>query len=732
MISPVAQLILILLIGAGLVTPAMGQVPPVFARPAEAELPAASAIRLTPAASATLEVQPAYEAALTLIDSLPAEDFLLDPLAKSFQGDPVAAFAFVRDRIAFDAYAGVMRGAEGTLGARAGNAYDRALLLKTLLERMGRKARLALGNLDDGKAGRVFQRGLSASPRRSPGEHAAAIAKDLAAAVEARARRDYARLRAAIGDAASAGRATENAEALAELKQHVWVQLESDGAWIELDPTFADAAPGDVLVPAQTTFDAPPVSDFVTVDLTVRIETLEDDQLAVRPVLTHRFRVADDAPRQVFFLLGPPGRMGQAIANAFAGTASLVPMLMIDGEATVGEPVTLAGAGGDAAIGALGGETGGSELVSVTLEFETHGPGMAPVPYSRTLLDRLPAESRSKAPVPEVLDPLATDAATFVSGTIHQIILSNGGTNARERVATRMIALALALRSLERSEEADFGYLVWPLAAMSRSVPAVTDLLAMDGLDGAGLRAYIARPHITLVSSGRSGPKGDDVSLDLLANPVRFVADGSVPSAGPYRSRMWLGVLSTALESEFVARIFAGMADASLSGVAFEMDKALTLFGPDAPPPPAAPPLMKDSARHLLVVVPGEVSSAKSWWTIDPDSGQTRSVLAPGLGGAAIGIPLVAAGGAGGGPPIGGLPRGNGGAIDLSKEWSQMNRPQGAAPANTCKPANEYSGQLTCASVPGSWSLGSHVGGATAAIAVGVAAIIGALIGAGW
>ena len=72
------------------------------------------------------------------------------------------AFTFVRDSIRFEAYPGVLRGADGTLAARAGNSEDRALLLGALLDAMDVRYQFAIGDLDPASAQRVAARTFDA------------------------------------------------------------------------------------------------------------------------------------------------------------------------------------------------------------------------------------------------------------------------------------------------------------------------------------------------------------------------------------------------------------------------------------------------------------------------------------------------------------------------------------------------------------------------------------------
>ena len=90
----------------------------------------------------------------------PSTDPIAD-LAATLTYDVDAIVAFVRDRIHYEAYAGVLRGARGTLLARAGNATDQAVLLGALLDAARVNWRYATGALDAAAT-------ETASPRTSP------------------------------------------------------------------------------------------------------------------------------------------------------------------------------------------------------------------------------------------------------------------------------------------------------------------------------------------------------------------------------------------------------------------------------------------------------------------------------------------------------------------------------------------------------------------------------------
>ena len=80
------------------------------------------------------------------------------------QYDANKIFRFVADEVVFEPYDGVLRGAEGTLRSRAGNAADKALLLGELLGASNIAVRYSIGRLSDANAPRSSPRCLWPRP----------------------------------------------------------------------------------------------------------------------------------------------------------------------------------------------------------------------------------------------------------------------------------------------------------------------------------------------------------------------------------------------------------------------------------------------------------------------------------------------------------------------------------------------------------------------------------------
>ena len=71
--------------------------------------------------------------------------------------DPETIVDWVRNNIYFEQYLGLLRGAQGTLMSRAGNALDQAVLLQKILSNAGYETQIARGSLSDEQAQLLIQ-----------------------------------------------------------------------------------------------------------------------------------------------------------------------------------------------------------------------------------------------------------------------------------------------------------------------------------------------------------------------------------------------------------------------------------------------------------------------------------------------------------------------------------------------------------------------------------------------
>ena len=99
-----------------------------------------------------------------LAPRIPEERFNADAQGRTLGPGVEPIFSFVRDRIRYDAYSGVLRGANGALAARAGNSFDRSLLLARMLAVHGVRTRFVRGDLPRAEADTLFGRNLRRIP----------------------------------------------------------------------------------------------------------------------------------------------------------------------------------------------------------------------------------------------------------------------------------------------------------------------------------------------------------------------------------------------------------------------------------------------------------------------------------------------------------------------------------------------------------------------------------------
>jgi hypothetical protein len=134
-------------------------------------------------------------------------------------------------------------------------------------------------------------------------------------------------------------------------------------------------------------------------------------------------------------------------------------------------------------------------------------------------------------------------------------------------------------------------------------------------------------------------------ATDLLIDSVALLPTGQAEPGEAARRQLWYGTLQTALETEFALGHAALLdpTDRVNTGASLAGAGTPTLLRPEDAgtlPDGTSPALRRALAGGSLVVVPGDPAASPTWWTIDPATGATRSILDPGLGGVVpVGLP---------------------------------------------------------------------------------------------
>lgn len=155
---------LAILLSAGLA----GNAPALHAAtPLPTATPRAAAAKGVPTyAQAKKELDDSFKQVAALRSLVDRTQFDVSDLGFALGGDADAIVNFVRSEIAFEQYPGYLRGAQGALMSRAGNALDQSVLLQRLMLDAGYEAKILHGTLDADAALALVQQMFV--PRKAP------------------------------------------------------------------------------------------------------------------------------------------------------------------------------------------------------------------------------------------------------------------------------------------------------------------------------------------------------------------------------------------------------------------------------------------------------------------------------------------------------------------------------------------------------------------------------------
>ena len=388
-----------------------------------------------------------------------------------------------------------------------------------------------------------------------------------------------------------------------------------------------------------------PAEALQNVDIRLIAGSLSDGVLSDEVVLERHFDAATAASSTIFLYFQPDtSGLGGTITDVLSGDTSWVPVLLVDRDTETGSPFHAGGRGEDV----FGTVTDVPELTSLRLEVETSGPGTQPVTAERILLDRVPEELRGAEDIDAAqLQPLPEDdAGPFIMGQFHHLMVSTGGADRRDHALQRSASADFIGRLLEREDLWDayaLPDLLWPVATADDALVLASEAALVPALEADGaFRAFVARPRVTLTTLGRDSVRPDEMAFatDLMIDSVTLLPVGQAAPGEAARRHLWYGTLESALETQVGLghAVLLDPADRVSLGASLAGAGALTLLRPDSAstlPAGTSPVLRHALDGGALIAVSGDPASAKAWWTIDPATGETRSILDPGLGGVA-------------------------------------------------------------------------------------------------
>jgi hypothetical protein len=580
--------------------------------------------------------------------------------AKALGNDSLRIFEFVRDQIAYESYEGCLRGARGTLLAMAGNSVDRAVLLASMLQCGGQRVRYARGKLSEADA-RELIRTISADRQRAePRKNGSTNKSEAIAFVPDAIDRDFKTVRALVPNPSSPPDGAAALDAMVkETTTHYWVQSDKDGKWIDLDPSFADSAPGKALTASDQTLQALPKELFHEVTIRVRVEEYVADKPSTREVLKVSVKAAELAGQDRTLShwpenwKGPSEDLSSAISSAIGKTGRVKPVLFAGADFVAGQNFQQkpAPAGGLSAMGAMLRGEGTRKAPALTtaefVDFEFKSPGGDVETVTREIFDVIgPARRSANAnlTLADVEGLVNGSDALDVNAALFNLYFSTGCIDARHFAdltvdGTRPESENLNIRDLLRNVGALF-------------TTGADAILPRATFGGTCVAFYPDSPRVVI--TGLSLRKGSlNIALDLRRTHVRAVAFGG-QAQDVFPSRMLRGVAEGTLERAVLGLITnkakpkdASSATSMSPSELFEraqrtgVKPVLFTSGNEAQKSAhiaddALARLRNDLAKGFLAVAPErpvEVAGTPrfAWWRVNKNAGEAVAVTDEGL-----------------------------------------------------------------------------------------------------
>ncbi len=611
--------------------------------------------------------------------------------------EPDTIASWVRDEIAYQAYAGVLRGADGALQAGAANAWDQSLLLASLLFDAGYTARIARASLSDDAVTALVSTIRSPAPRTvdqavaldayaeaGPGSREALDQLDeqsevLEEALESEVLDVSAWLRTTLQDGGVPLGGTDMTAVIDDARDYAWVQyrLGPDQPWTSVHPAAAaDAQWTQGLEPESTIEGDIPAELQHRFRFQAVVERRLGGELETSPVMEAWERpVANLNGVPLRYLALPDGYLDGGLSTprqeAYDATEFIVPLFNdalapgvqffdLMGNVVPPDAASSAAAGvfgnvasafGDA-TSEISGQEDAVALTAHWLEFTLIAPGGDETTYRRTIVDRLGDERRTAGDVSGPLTPMTDEEILRDLQTQHTFMLAPGRYSAAYLSQRSLRALRDGVDYLETLyvQSADAGAsLAEPsdeLAEELLAAPLLQTFQAFDDaafVQGESIVSYRATPSLVVTTAAYDA---STASTDIVHNARRTFEirdDGElVPS---FVTALRTGVWESAVEGLVLGGGEEVQDTLSFFDAARSQGVPVRTLTPDSQavaadlslPAASVRAIMDDLEQGYLVVVPEtmpEGTAVASWWRVDPVQGGTLGRGADGRGNA--------------------------------------------------------------------------------------------------
>lgn len=605
-----------------------------------------------------------YEAALARMEATLAEiQAIRDRLDRTmfdvealslalFLEDPAGLEAWVADNIAFQPYAGALRGAEGTLLNRAGNALDQSILLASLINRAGYEARIASARLDENQAAALVAT-TSAAPDRDytalrelledvPGMDADMFFDDTPDAVRLGEAAGLSGAMLSALDGAGLELGDDRATVLADAMDYWWVEYRlGAGDWSAAHPAAPFLAEAGLVAESHLE-DSVPEELQHRIRLEVLVESYNGGDVSVHAIVPAWERPASNMAGKVITFTNLPSQSAETLGESLDLSEYFVPSFMggvptgakgFDLQGAVLEPEfmgnPMAGVvrslrGGFAdAISALGGGDDSVAMSAQWLVVTQIDPGGHEREYRRTVFDRIGAEARAAGQT--TLDAMTMEEAELALITEYRLMAFPGELPLDYLLDVHLERMLEDRPMLEYTIALQHG--VTPensLADVINEASPLEHMLTMNMFETGpgGSVSFRAEPGLLVFTDSLAGTRDDArmVSrLDIMNNARRTVTpDGAVAVLDQ-------GVWETLTERDL-------MGDETHNTANFNTDFMVIPAGGTAPedlPAEARFNMQSDLNDGYAVLLP---DGADAWWRVDLATGETLGITSDGRG----------------------------------------------------------------------------------------------------